>query len=112
MKKSYRIGITRYGWIVLACMLIAAIAGVAMLKVQKQVFQVSSTMYVVADTPSNGFNTTLATNDSIALANNYATEIMSRTIMDYPLISITVRPRIWPARICSPNSNILLSGST
>lgn len=83
MKKSYRIGITRYGWIVLACMLIAAIAGVAMLKVQKQVFQVSSTMYVVADTPSNGFNTTLATNDSIALANNYATEIMSRTIMDY-----------------------------
>jgi capsular exopolysaccharide synthesis family protein len=73
----------RYGWIVLACMLIAAIAGVAMLKVQKQVFQASSTMYVVTDTPSNGFNTTLATNDSIALANNYATEIMSRSVMEY-----------------------------
>jgi hypothetical protein len=27
-------------------------------------------------------------------------------------IAITVRPRIWPARIFSPSSNILVSGST
>lgn len=83
MKKSYIRGIKRYGWIVLACVLIAALAGLAMVKLQKQVYQVSSTMYVVAGAPSNGFNATLSTNDSIGLANNYATEIMSRSVMAY-----------------------------
>ena len=83
MKKSYVMGIKRYGWIVLACMLIAALAGFAMARLQKQVYQVSSTIYVVAGAPSNGYNATLSTNDSIGLANNYATEMMSRSVMAY-----------------------------
>ncbi len=76
-------GIKRYGWIVIACALITALAGYAMVKLQKPVYQVSTTMYVVAGAPSNGFNATLSTNDSIGLANNYASEIMSRSVMDY-----------------------------
>jgi tyrosine-protein kinase len=83
LKKSYLLRLKRYSWIVLACIILAIIAGVLFVKIQKPVFQVSSTMYVVAEAPANGFNPTLSANDSISLATNYASEIMSRSVMDY-----------------------------
>jgi capsular exopolysaccharide synthesis family protein len=83
LKQSYFSRIKRYSWIVLSCVILATIAGVLFVKIQKSVFQVSSTMYVVADAPTNGFNPTLSANDSIGLAANYASEIMSRSVMEY-----------------------------
>jgi polysaccharide biosynthesis transport protein len=83
LKKRYLSRIKRNSWIVLASIVLATIIGFLFVKIQKPIFQVSSTMYVIADAPANGFNTTLSANDSIGLATNYASEIMSRSVMDY-----------------------------
>jgi len=40
-------------------------------------------MYVVADAPTNTFNPTLSANDSVGLATNYASQIISRSVMEY-----------------------------
>jgi capsular exopolysaccharide synthesis family protein len=59
------------------------IVGFIFLKKETQVYQVSSTMYVVADAPTNAFNPTLSANDSVGLATNYASNIISRSVMEY-----------------------------
>jgi len=63
--------------------LLALLAGFAFLKKETQVYQVSSTMYVVADAPTDTFNPTLSANDSVGLATNYASQIISRSVMEY-----------------------------
>src|SRR5260370_8249276 len=73
----------RYIWIVLVCTVLAAVAGLALLKIQKPVFQVSSDLIVVAYSPSNGFDPALSANDSIGLPTDYASQIMSRSVMEY-----------------------------
>lgn len=81
--KKYLSGMKRYIWIVLVCTVLAAVVGLALLKIQKPFFQVSSTLIVVADSPSNGFDPALSSNDSIGLATDYASQIMSRSVMEY-----------------------------
>jgi capsular exopolysaccharide synthesis family protein len=75
--------VKQYGWIIIVCTLLALIAGFVFLKKEPQVFQVSSTMYVVADAPTNTFNPSLSATDSVGLANNYASQIISRSVMEY-----------------------------
>ncbi|HEY6285448.1 MAG TPA: hypothetical protein VIX20_07290, partial [Ktedonobacteraceae bacterium] len=83
MNRRYFLSLKQYGWITIACILLALIAGYVFLKKEPQVYQVSSTMYVVADAPSNTFNPTLSAPDSVGLATNYASQIISRSVMDY-----------------------------
>src|SRR5215469_4505913 len=81
--KGYFAEIKRHGWIVLVCMLLALLIGFLFLKMQPQVFQASSIMFVNAGAPGNTFDPTLSSNDSLGLATDYASEITSRTVMDY-----------------------------
>ena len=83
MNRKYFLSLKQYGWIIIACTLLALLAGFAFLKKEPQVYQVSSTMYVVADAPTNTFNPTLSANDSVGLATNYASQIISRSVMEY-----------------------------
>ena len=83
MNRKYFLSLKQYGWIIIACTLLALLAGFAFLKKEPQVYQVSSTMYVVADAPTNTFNPTLSANDSVGLATNYASQITSRSVMEY-----------------------------
>ncbi len=83
MNRKYFLSLKQYGWIIIACTLLALLAGFAFLKKETQVYQVSSTMYVVADAPTNTFNPTLSANDSVGLATNYASQIISRSVMEY-----------------------------
>jgi Mrp family chromosome partitioning ATPase/capsular polysaccharide biosynthesis protein len=83
LNRRYFLSLKQYGWIVIACTLLALLAGFVFLKKEPQVYQVSSTMYVVADAPTNTFNPTLSATDSVGLANNYASQIISRSVMDY-----------------------------
>ncbi len=73
----------QYGWIIIVCIVLALLAGFVFLKKEPQVYQVSSTMYVVADAPTNTFNPSLSATDSVGLASNYASQIVSRSVMDY-----------------------------
>lgn len=84
MKRSYfLLRVRQYGWIILTCMLVSVVIGLILLKVQPQVYQVSSTMYVVAGDPGDAFNQTLSATDSVGLASNYASQITSRSVMEY-----------------------------
>lgn len=84
MKRSYfLLRLKQYGWIILTCMLLSIVVGLVLLKVQPQVYQVSSTMYVVAGDPGDAFNQTLSATDSVGLAANYASQITSRSVMQY-----------------------------
>ena len=83
MNRKYFLSLKQYGWIIIACTLLALLAGFAFLKKETQVYQVSSTMYVVADAPTDTFNPTLSANDSVGLATNYASQIISRSVMEY-----------------------------
>jgi len=83
LNRKYFLKLKQYGWIIIACTLLALLAGFAFLKKEPQVYQVSSTMYVVADAPTNTFNPTLSANDSVGLATNYASQIISRSVMEY-----------------------------
>ncbi|MFL5663292.1 MAG: AAA family ATPase [Ktedonobacteraceae bacterium] len=83
MKKHYLSMVKQYGWIILVCTFLAAIVGFGMVKIQKPVFQATSTMYVIAGNPGNTFSPTLTANDSIGLATNYAANITSRSVMEY-----------------------------
>ena len=83
MNRRYFLSLKQYGWIIIACTLLALLAGFVFLKKEPQVYQVSSTMYVVADAPTNTYNPSLSANDSVGLANNYASQIVSRSVMEY-----------------------------
>lgn len=83
MRKGYFANIKRYGWIVLVCTLLAILIGFVFLKMQPQVFQASSIMFVNAGAPGDTFDPTLSSNDSLGLATDYASEITSRAVMNY-----------------------------
>ena len=84
MKRSYFLSLKQYGWIIIACTLLALLAGFVFLKKEPQVYQVSSTMYVVADAPpTSTFNPSLSATDSVGLATNYASQITSRSVMQF-----------------------------
>ena len=84
MIKRNFFSVKRYGWIIIVCIVLALLAGYVFLKKEPQVYQVSSTMYVVADAPSTStYNPTLSATDSVGLASNYASQIVSRSVMDY-----------------------------
>lgn len=83
LKKRYLSRVKQYGWIVLLCALLSTIIGYGVIKIQKPVYQATATMYVVADSPGNSFQTSLSANDSVALATNYASQILSSSVMDY-----------------------------
>jgi capsular exopolysaccharide synthesis family protein len=84
LKRSYFLSLKQYGWIIIACTLLALLAGFVFLKKEPQVYQVSSTMYVVAGAPpTSTFNPTLSATDSVGLASNYASQILSRSVMEY-----------------------------
>lgn len=84
MKRSYfLLRMREYWWIILTCMLLSIVVGLVLLKLQPQVYQVSSTMYVVAGDPGDAFNQTLSATDSVGLAANYSSQIMSRSVMQY-----------------------------
>jgi len=83
LKKRYLSRVKQYVWIVLLCALLATIIGFGVIKIQKPVYQATATMYVVADSPGNSFQTPLSANDSIALATNYSSQILSSSVMDY-----------------------------
>jgi capsular exopolysaccharide synthesis family protein len=83
LNKRNFFSVKRYGWIIIVCIVIALLAGYVFLKKQPQVYQVSSTMYVVANAPTNTFNPSLSANDSVGLASNYASQILSRSVMEY-----------------------------
>ncbi len=83
MNKKTFFNVKQYGWIIIVCIVLALLAGFVFLKKEPQVYQVSSTMYVVADTPTNTFNPSLSATDSVGLASNYASQIVSRSVMEY-----------------------------
>jgi capsular exopolysaccharide synthesis family protein len=84
LNRRYFLSLKQYGWIIIACTLLALIAGFVFLKKEPQVYQVSSTMYVVADAPpTSTFNPSLSANDSVGLATNYASQITSRSVMQF-----------------------------
>lgn len=83
MRKGYFANIKRYGWIVLACTLLAILLGFVFLKIQPQVYQASSIIFVNTDTPGDSFNTSLSANDSLGLATDYASEITTSAVMNY-----------------------------
>ncbi len=67
MNRKYFLKLKQYGWIIIACTLLALLAGFAFLKKD----------------PTNTFNPTLSANDSVGLATNYASQIISRSVMEY-----------------------------
>ena len=79
----YLSGIKQHYLIPLACVLIATIGGTVLAILQKPVYQVSSIMMVEAGEPASPFYTSLSPYDSIGIAANYASEIMSRSAMDF-----------------------------
>lgn len=81
--KGYFADIKRHGWIILVCTLLALLVGFLFLKMQPQVFQASSIVFVNAEAPGDTFDPALSSNDSLGLATDYASEITSRTVMDY-----------------------------
>lgn len=83
MNRSYLSSVKQYGWIIIACTLLALLAGFFFIKIQPQVYQVSTIMYVVANAPTNTFDPTLSATDSVDLASNYASQIISRSVMEY-----------------------------
>jgi capsular exopolysaccharide synthesis family protein len=83
LNKRTFFNVKQYGWIIIVCIVLALLAGYVFLKKEQQVYQVSSTMYVVADAPTNTFNPSLSATDSVGLASNYASQIISRSVMDY-----------------------------
>jgi capsular exopolysaccharide synthesis family protein len=83
LKKRYLSKVKQYGWIVILCTCLAALIGYGVVKIQKPVFQASTTMYVIAGAPGNSFTASLTASDSIALATNYASQILSSSVMQY-----------------------------
>ena len=83
MNKRNFFNVKQYGWIIIVCIVLAMLAGFVFLKKEPQVYQVSSTMYVVANAPTNAFNPSLSANDSVGLASNYASQIVSRSVMEF-----------------------------
>jgi capsular exopolysaccharide synthesis family protein len=83
MKKRSLARVKQYGWIIILCTCLAAIIGFGVVKIQKPVYQASATMYVIAGAPGNSFTPSLTTNDSIGLATNYASQILSSSTMEY-----------------------------
>lgn len=83
MKKRYLSRVKQYAWIVLLCVFLSTIVGFGVIKIQKPVYQATATLYVVADAPGNSFQAPLSANDSVALATNYSSQILSSSVMDY-----------------------------
>lgn len=83
MNKRNFFNVKQYGWIIIVCIVLAVLAGYLFLKKEPQVYQVSSTMYVVANAPTNTFDPSLSATDSVGLASNYASQIVSRSVMEY-----------------------------
>ena len=83
---SYFPAMKKYIWVVIVCFVLVALAGLAVDKSQKPVYQASSTLFV--DTTAPGTSLTVSNNgssstDSITQSNNYAAEIMTGSVMDF-----------------------------
>ncbi|HKV58815.1 MAG TPA: hypothetical protein VJO32_11065 [Ktedonobacteraceae bacterium] len=85
--KRYFASIRQYSWILLVCIVIAAGTGFVLAKKQPVSFQVSSIMYVTVGAPGTTYSSTGASSstaaDSLTSAANYASEILTRSVMDY-----------------------------
>lgn len=87
MRKGYFSRIKHYGWILVTCMVLATLIGFLLLKIQPSVFQASSIMFVNAGSPGDNFNPSLSSSDSLGLATDYASEIITRSVMQYVYLS-------------------------
>lgn len=81
----YLQSIKQYSWILLACMLLAAIGGYLITKSQPVAFQAPSTLFVNAGAPNTTYPGGPTSTDSLGEATNYAAYITSRSFMDYVL---------------------------
>ena len=85
--KRYFASIRQYSWILLVCIVIAASAGFLLAKKQPASFQVSTIMYVSVGAPGTTFSSTGSSNataaDSLTSAANYASEMLTRSVMEY-----------------------------
>ncbi|HEY6540401.1 MAG TPA: hypothetical protein VIZ18_05665 [Ktedonobacteraceae bacterium] len=85
--KRYFASIRQYSWILLVCIVIAASAGFVLAKKQPVSFQVSAIMFVNVGAPGTTFSSTGASSstaaDSLTAATNYASEMQTRSVMDY-----------------------------
>ena len=82
--KRYFSSIKQYSWILLACLLLAGIAGFIVARTQKAVYQASSVVLVQEGAPGTTYPGGPAggtTADSIAKALTYAAELQSRSVM-------------------------------
>jgi capsular exopolysaccharide synthesis family protein len=80
--KRYFPNIKRYAWVLLISMFLATLIGAVYAKAQGSIYQATS-MIQVDVAPSDGFLPAVASNDAIALASDYSSTIMSRSVMDF-----------------------------
>ncbi len=84
--KRYLPSIKQYSWILLVCLLFAAIVGYFIAKSLPSVYVVSSTILVQSGAPGTSITSLTSSSDptlSLAQANTYATEIPSREVMKF-----------------------------
>jgi capsular exopolysaccharide synthesis family protein len=81
--KRYISGLKQYYWIPLACIVIAVLAGGIQTILHKPAYHVSAAMIVKAEAPGNSFSPSLTAYDSLGVAANYASEITSRSVMNF-----------------------------
>jgi capsular exopolysaccharide synthesis family protein len=81
----YLQSVKQYSWILLACMLLAAIGGYLITKSQPVAFQAPSTLFVNAGAPDTTYPGGPTSTDSLGEATNYAAYISSRSFMAYVL---------------------------
>jgi capsular exopolysaccharide synthesis family protein len=85
--KRYFASIKQYSWVLLACTIIATIAGVLLAKSSPTVYQATTTLFVNVGAPGTTFNasgtSTASPSDNLTQATDYASEITTRAVMDY-----------------------------
>jgi len=83
---SYFPAMKKYFWVVLVCVMLAGLAGYAVDKTEKPVYQVSATLFVDATAPGTSLtvsNNGASSTDSISQSNDYVAEIMTRSVMTF-----------------------------
>jgi capsular exopolysaccharide synthesis family protein len=79
--KRYFSSIKQYAWVIPLCILVAALAGVGLVKSTPVVYQASSIMLVVTNGPNNSISPSISAQDGLSQAINYASQIQSLSTM-------------------------------
>jgi capsular exopolysaccharide synthesis family protein len=75
--------VKQYGWIVLACTVLSTTLGFILVKSQPTTYQATSVVIVNAGSPGTTYPGGPTSTDSLGEASNYASQILSSSVMDY-----------------------------